>query len=260
METVEGELSDPNPDANPSGGGGDESGVDPVQQPFSVVPPSEGFNVGPDLRSVQRGRDANLKARRRRMHSHFDDLAECYFTSRTSDILFPPKNKKAKATNDDDRDPDEEEVDMVDEEEKSEEIDKEGLNEFSKCLSKFTKYSSVRPLATLSYTADIFNNASIVSSIEFDKDNEYFAIAGVTKRIKVYDYNVVLKDMVDIHYPNAEMTCSSKISCVAWNSFVKASLASSDYDGTVVLWDANSCQKARVYQVNSKQSHRLMEI
>ena len=31
----------------------------------------------------------------------------------------------------------------------------------------------------------MFNNASIVSSIEFDKDNEHFAIAGVTKRIKV---------------------------------------------------------------------------
>jgi E3 ubiquitin-protein ligase RFWD2 len=30
---------------------------------------------------------------------------------------------------------------------------------------------------------------------------EFFAIAGVTKRIKIYDYNVVLKDMVDIHYP-----------------------------------------------------------
>ena len=39
----------------------------------------------------------------------------------------------------------------------------------------------------------MFNNSSIVSSIEFDKDQEFFAIAGVTKRIKIYDYNVVLK-------------------------------------------------------------------
>ena len=39
----------------------------------------------------------------------------------------------------------------------------------------------------------MFNNSSIVSSIEFDKNQEFFAIAGVTKRIKIYDYNVVLK-------------------------------------------------------------------
>ena len=36
-----------------------------------------------------------------------------------------------------------------------------------------------------------------VSSIEFDKDQEFFAIAGVTKRIKIYAYNNVLK--VNIH-------------------------------------------------------------
>ena len=51
----------------------------------------------------------------------------------------------------------------------------------------------MRPLATLAYTTDMFNNSSIVSSIEFDKNQEFFAIAGVTKRIKIYDYNVVLK-------------------------------------------------------------------
>ncbi len=46
----------------------------------------------------------------------------------------------------------------------------EGLNDFSECIVKYTRYSSLRPLATLSYTSDVMNNASIVSSIEFDKD------------------------------------------------------------------------------------------
>ena len=59
--------------------------------------------------------------------------------------------------------------------------------------SRIYRYSTVRSLSTLNYTTDIYNNSSIVSSIEFDKDQEYFAIAGVTKRIKIYDYNVVLK-------------------------------------------------------------------
>ena len=31
------------------------------------------------------------------------------------------------------------------------------------CLSKFTRYNSVRPLATLSYASDLYNGSSIVS-------------------------------------------------------------------------------------------------
>ena len=37
------------------------------------------------------------------------------------------------------------------------------LDEFQQSLSKFTRYSSVRPLATLSYASDIYNTSSIVS-------------------------------------------------------------------------------------------------
>ncbi|KAH3794024.1 hypothetical protein DPMN_147553 [Dreissena polymorpha] len=48
-------------------------------------------------------------------------------------------------------------------------------------------------------------------SIEFDRDCDFFAIAGVTKKIKVFEYGTVIKDVVDIHYPIGEMTCSSKI-------------------------------------------------
>jgi hypothetical protein len=32
-----------------------------------------------------------------------------------------------------------------------------------------SRYSTVRPLSTLNYTTDMFNNSSIVSGIEFDK-------------------------------------------------------------------------------------------
>jgi E3 ubiquitin-protein ligase RFWD2 len=81
----------------------------------------------------------------------------------------------------------------------------------------------------------------------------------VTKRIKLYDYQVVLKDMVDIHYPSIEMVCGSKISCVTWSSFHKSTLASSDYDCTVVVWDANTAQKMRIYQVGFFEQHLLGE-
>uniref|UniRef100_A0A1A8AFQ6 Ring finger and WD repeat domain 2 n=1 Tax=Nothobranchius furzeri TaxID=105023 RepID=A0A1A8AFQ6_NOTFU len=127
------------------------------------------------------------------------------------------------------------------------------LDDFTECLSKFTRYNTVRPLATLSYASDLYNGSSIVSSIEFDRDCDYFAIAGVTKKIKVFEYGTVIQDAVDIHYPVNEMTCNSKISCISWSSYHKNLLASSDYEGTVILWDGFSGQRSKVYQEHEKR-------
>ena len=79
------------------------------------------------------------------------------------------------------------------------------LNEFLSDMNQLTRYSELRPLATLSYGSDLLNTAHIVSSIEFDRDADFFAIAGVTKRIKVYEYSTVVRDLVDMHYPVVEM-------------------------------------------------------
>ncbi len=78
-------------------------------------------------------------------------------------------------------------------------------------------------------------------------------MAGVTRRVKLYNYGVVSRDTVDVHYPCAEMSCGSKISCVSWSSFLKESLASSDYEGGVVLWDTAVGRKVRVYQEHEKR-------
>ena len=59
------------------------------------------------------------------------------------------------------------------------------MESFRDCLSKFTRFSRLVPLATLNYAADICNASNIVSSIEFDASGDHFAIAGVTRRIKV---------------------------------------------------------------------------
>ena len=74
-----------------------------------------------------------------------------------------------------------------------------GLDSFSTNLCKFTRYNSIRPLATLSYTADMFNNASIVSSIEFDKDNDFFAIAGIDeKQIAKEESRIKLRELYPV--------------------------------------------------------------
>lgn len=181
----------------------------------------------------------NLASRRRRMINHFDDLEKCYFNSRSKDssagsflIETPPPSISSM---------------------NSVKSPQNGLVEFSDTLHKFTKFCSVRPLSTLNYASDLFNGSSIVSSIEFDKDNEFFAIAGVTKRIKLFEYSSVIQDTVDIHYPMNEMLCNSKISCISWSSYHKGMLANSDYEGSVSLWDAFTGQKVRLFQEHEKR-------
>jgi E3 ubiquitin-protein ligase RFWD2 len=176
---------------------------------------------------------ATLTLRRKRMHAHFDDFVQSYFSSRARELMFGNSDKTPSTDSS---------VGVV-----------SGLDVFRENLVKFSRYNTLRPLATLNYSNDIFNNSTIVSSIEFDKDNEFFAIAGVTKRIKVFDYGAVIRDTVDIHYPCVEMISSSKISCVSFNSYHKGILASSDYEGTVTVWDAVTGQRMKTFQEHEKR-------
>ena len=56
--------------------------------------------------------------------------------------------------------------------------------QFAETLEQFTRFSSWREISSLNY-GDQSNTCSIVSSIEFDRDGEVFAVGGVTKKIKV---------------------------------------------------------------------------
>ena len=58
---------------------------------------------------------------------------------------------------------------------------------FQENLDAITRFSSFRELATLYYGDGPMTSSSIVSSIEFDKDGEFFAVGGVTRKIKVCD-------------------------------------------------------------------------
>ena len=62
--------------------------------------------------------------------------------------------------------------------------DETGLLAFSAALDRFTFYSGWQELSSLTY-GEKTAPCNIVSSIEFDRDGEVFAVAGVTKKIKV---------------------------------------------------------------------------
>jgi E3 ubiquitin-protein ligase RFWD2 len=129
----------------------------------------------------------------------------------------------------------------------------DGIEDFSQVLQGMSQYGEIKRLATLNYNLETSSALSIVSSIEFDKDGEYFVIAGVTKKIKVYDYNAVVSHANGTHYPITQLQCTSKISNVSLNPYTKNLLASSDYEGIVQLWDVNMEKFTRTFKEHEKR-------
>ncbi|KAK7318130.1 hypothetical protein RJT34_02828 [Clitoria ternatea] len=115
------------------------------------------------------------------------------------------------------------------------------LGAFFDGLCKYARYSKFEVRGMLRNT-DYCNPAAVMCSLSFDKDGDYFAAAGISKKIEIFEFNPLLNDSVDIHYPVVKMSNRSKLSCVCWNNYIKNYLASTDYDGQVKLWDANTGQ------------------
>ncbi|KAK6133217.1 hypothetical protein DH2020_033053 [Rehmannia glutinosa] len=78
--------------------------------------------------------------------------------------------------------------------------------------------------------------------IEFDRDDELFATAGVSRRIKIFEFSSVLNEATDVQCPVSEMFTRSKLSCLSWNKYIKNHIASSDYEGIVTVWDVTTRQ------------------
>ncbi|KAJ8528380.1 hypothetical protein K7X08_022072 [Anisodus acutangulus] len=164
--------------------------------------------------------------RKKRVNAQFNDLQECYLQKRR---LLANKS-------------------LVKEEKDTDVVQREGysagLADFQSVLSTFTRYSRLRVIAELRH-GDLFQSANIVSSIEFNRDDELFATAGVSRRIKVFDFPSVVNEPADVHCPVVEMSTRSKLSCLSWNKYTKNHIASSDYDGIVTVWDVNTRQSMR---------------
>ncbi|XP_071696254.1 protein SPA1-RELATED 2-like [Rutidosis leptorrhynchoides] len=113
------------------------------------------------------------------------------------------------------------------------------LGVFFNGLCKYARYNKFEVRSILR-NGDFSSMGNVVCSLGFDRDEDYFATAGVSKKIKVYDYHALLSDSVDIHYPAVEMSNKSKLSSICWNSYIRNYLASTDYDGIVKIWDAGT--------------------
>ncbi|KAL3821197.1 hypothetical protein ACJIZ3_007102 [Penstemon smallii] len=115
------------------------------------------------------------------------------------------------------------------------------INTFLEGLCKYLSYSKLKVKADLKQ-GDLLNSSNLVCSLSFDRDGEFFATAGVNKKIKVFEYNSILNENRDIHYPVVEMTSRSKLSSICWNGYIKSQIASSNFEGLVQVWDVTRSQ------------------
>ncbi|VFQ95745.1 unnamed protein product [Cuscuta campestris] len=115
------------------------------------------------------------------------------------------------------------------------------INSFLEGLCKYLSFSKLEVKADLKQ-GDLLNSSNLVCSLSFDRDGEFFASAGVNKKIKVFEYNSILNEDHDIHYPVVEMASKSKLSSICWNSYIKSQIASSNFEGVVQVWDVTRSQ------------------
>lgn len=126
------------------------------------------------------------------------------------------------------------------------------LNEFSNVVDGVCRYASIKNKGTVVYTKNISNYNGTISSIEFDKDGEYFVIAGTANQMKFYEFDSVIKDPENAT-PLRTIHNNYKTSNVCWNPFAKQLLASSDYTGCVVVWDTNVGKAVCQYREHEKR-------
>ncbi|KAM3320579.1 protein SPA1-RELATED 4 isoform X1 [Capsicum chacoense] len=115
------------------------------------------------------------------------------------------------------------------------------INSYLEGLCKYFSFSKLEVKADLKQ-GDLLNSSNLVCSLSFDRDGEFFATAGVNKKIKVFEYNSILNADRDIHYPVVEMANRSKLSSICWNGYIKSQLASSNFEGVVQVWDVTRSQ------------------
>lgn len=115
------------------------------------------------------------------------------------------------------------------------------ISPFLDGLCKYLSFTKLNVKADLKQ-GDLLNSSNLVCSVSFDRDGEFFATAGVNKKIKVFECDAILSGDRDIHYPVTEMACRSKLSSICWNSYIKSQIASSNFDGAVQVWDAARSQ------------------
>ncbi|KAG5046965.1 hypothetical protein JHK86_016371 [Glycine max] len=105
-------------------------------------------------------------------------------------------------------------------------------NPFLDGLCKYLSFNKFKVKVDLKQ-GDLLQSSNLVCLLSFDRDAEFFATAGVNKKIKVFECNTTIYEDRDIHYPVVEMVSQSTLSSTCWNTYFKSQIASSNFEGVV---------------------------
>lgn len=115
------------------------------------------------------------------------------------------------------------------------------FDNFKEKFKTLIKHQSLKLRAAFHFNNDINNLTSIVSSIDCDKDQEFFAVGGILKKILIYDYSKItsLEKADQLHSCFSDLTIKTedKVSCLSYNWFHKSMLAVSSYNGNLNVYD-----------------------
>ncbi|KAH0721509.1 hypothetical protein KY290_004896 [Solanum tuberosum] len=124
---------------------------------------------------------------------------------------------------------------------------------FFEGICKYARYCKFEEYGTLR-NGDLLNSTNVICSLCFDYEEDFIAAAGVSKKIKIFEFASLLNESADLQYPVAEMSNRSKLSCVSWNKYMRNYLASTDYDGVVKMWDASTGQEFSQHTEHQKRA------
>jgi E3 ubiquitin-protein ligase RFWD2 len=145
-----------------------------------------------------------VSRKKRKLMSHFSDLQARYFDSKSEARNIAAVRTAGSNVAATDQGVSQPAVAVPQDESES------ALENFSHSISSLTKFSRLRHCAALKYDS-VHGTSNIVSSIEFDRDNEFFACAGVTKKIKIFELKSILDGSGSVHFPVHEITCRAKL-------------------------------------------------
>ncbi|KAL7083159.1 hypothetical protein ACP275_14G144500 [Erythranthe tilingii] len=127
------------------------------------------------------------------------------------------------------------------------------VGSFFDSICKFARYNQFEVCGTLK-NREFLDSSNVICSLSFDRDEEFIGVAGVSKKIKIFELDSLLDENIDVQYPVLEMSNKSKLSCICWNNYIKNYLASTDYDGLVQMWDASTGQVFARYDEHRKRA------
>ncbi|XP_042005328.1 protein SPA1-RELATED 2-like isoform X2 [Salvia splendens] len=128
----------------------------------------------------------------------------------------------------------------------------ERIGTFFDGVCKFARYDKFEVCGILRNDDILSSTNKVICSLCFDPEEEYLAVAGVSKKIKIFEFHSLLNDYVDVQYPLLEMSNKSKFTCICWNNHIRNHLASTDYDGEI--WDASTGQRFGQYKEHNKRA------